>query len=118
MSGATMVASLSTINFGVWISNLPQVIFFVRNGAGVGTIGGGGIRNLAEITPEGDVMPFQVLIHHGYDANREIPGYAAPDLEKPYSFSAAVLAVPAGQPGHIFDPAFDGTGFQFAFNRT
>src|SRR5580698_737664 len=27
ISGATIVASLSTINFGVWISNLPQVIF-------------------------------------------------------------------------------------------
>ena len=27
ISGATIVASLSTINFGVLISNLPQVIF-------------------------------------------------------------------------------------------
>lgn len=27
ISGATIVASLSTMNFGVWISNLPQVIF-------------------------------------------------------------------------------------------
>ncbi len=27
ISGATMVASLSTMNFGVWMSNLPQVIF-------------------------------------------------------------------------------------------
>ena len=27
INGATMVASLSTINFGVRISNLPQVIF-------------------------------------------------------------------------------------------
>ena len=27
INGATMVASLSTINFGVCISNLPQVIF-------------------------------------------------------------------------------------------
>src|ERR1700722_3900660 len=27
INGATMVASLSTINFGVWISSLPHVIF-------------------------------------------------------------------------------------------
>jgi hypothetical protein len=27
MSGATMVASLSTMYFGVWMSSLPQVIF-------------------------------------------------------------------------------------------
>jgi hypothetical protein len=27
MSGATMVASLSTMNFGVFISSFPQVIF-------------------------------------------------------------------------------------------
>jgi len=27
INGATIVASLSTINLGVWISNLPHVIF-------------------------------------------------------------------------------------------
>lgn len=27
IKGATIVASLSTINLGVWISNFPQVIF-------------------------------------------------------------------------------------------
>ena len=62
----------------------------VRHGAGIRAIRGRRVRDLAEIAPEGNVVPFQVLVHHGDHADGEVARDAAADLEKAYPFTAAV----------------------------
>src|SRR5258706_11694802 len=42
---------------------------FIRNSAGIRTIGSGTIADLAEITPEWYIMPSQVLVHHRHYAD-------------------------------------------------
>lgn len=90
--------------------------FFIRDGTGVGAEAGGGVADLAEVGPEGDVVPFEVLIHHGDDADGEVSGDAASDLEESDAFTGAVGAVPIGQPDHVFDAAFHGGGAEFVFD--
>src|SRR5258705_1246811 len=46
--------------------------FFVRHGSGVRAKARGAVADLAEIAPEGDVFPFQILVHHGHNAYRKI----------------------------------------------
>src|SRR3569833_274276 len=53
----------------------------VRYGAGVRAEGGCGIGDLAEIAPVRNIVPFQVLVHHGHYADGKVPGDAAADLE-------------------------------------
>jgi hypothetical protein len=45
---------------------------FIRNRAGVGSVRSGRITDLAEITPERNIMPLQVLVHHRHHTNWEI----------------------------------------------
>ncbi len=111
-----MVASDSTMNLGVVMSNFAPGDFFVGYGTGIRSVGGGGIGNLAEIAPEWHVVPFQVLVHHRYHADGKVARDAAADLEKAHPFTAAVFAVPVRQPHHVLDAAFYGRGLQFAFD--
>jgi len=82
--------------------------FFVGDGTGVRTVGGGGVGNLAEIAPERDVVPFEVLVHHGDHADGEVAGDAATDLEEANALSGRVVAVPVGEPDHVFNAGFHG----------
>src|SRR5882672_3319293 len=50
-------------------------------------------------------MPFQILVHHGNDANGEITGNPATDLKKSYPFASGILTVPVREPDHVFDAA-------------
>ena len=54
----------------------------VGHGAGVGTIAGGRVADLAEVAPERRLLAFQILAQHGHDADREVAGNAAADLEE------------------------------------
>src|SRR5215203_2799910 len=54
---------------------------FVGNGAGIGAIARGRIGDLAEVSPDGNVLPLQILVEHGNDADRKVAGDAAADLE-------------------------------------
>src|SRR5690606_5967409 len=89
--------------------------FFVGNSAAVRTVRSSAVADLAEITPERNIMPLQVLVHHGYHANRKVPGNTAAYLEEAYAFPRRIITVPFSKPDHIFDPAFYGRGLQFAF---
>src|ERR1700754_3383781 len=62
-------------------------------------------------------MPFQVLVHHRDNANRKITCNATPDLEKANSLSTTVLAIPAGQPGHIFDALLHSVRLQLVLDN-
>src|ERR1700722_2635681 len=88
----------------------PPGDLFVRYGSRIRSVGGSRIRDLAKIAPERNIVPFQVLVHHWYDADGEVSGDAASDLEKSDALPTAILPVPAGQPAHILDPAFNSTG--------
>ena len=61
-------------------------------------------------------MPFQVLVHHRHNTNREITCNTATNLEKAYALSTTVVAVPIGQPNHVFDATFHGGGLHFIFD--
>src|ERR1700744_1602693 len=86
----------------------------VRDSARIGSEGCGRIGDLTKIAPERYVVPLQVLIHHRDHADRKVPRDPAADLEETDPFSAAVLPVPPGQPGHIFDPVLHRTRLQLA----
>jgi hypothetical protein len=68
--------------------------FFVGNCTAVRTKRCSGITDLAEITPERNIMPFKILVHHGYNANRKITCNTTTNLEKANAFATAVLAIP------------------------
>jgi hypothetical protein len=55
-------------------------------------------------------MPFEVLVHHGYNTYREITGDATTYLEKSYAFACRVISIPISQPNHVFDTIFYGAG--------
>src|SRR5690242_8545969 len=54
----------------------------VRHGAGVRTVRRGRVADLAEVAPERDAGALQVLMQHRDDADREVAGDAAADLEE------------------------------------
>ena len=54
----------------------------VRHGAGVRPITRRRIADLAEVTPQRHVGALKVLMQHWNDADREIAGDAAADLEE------------------------------------
>src|ERR1700736_6057179 len=56
--------------------------FFVGDCSGIGAVTGGGIADLAEIGPQRYVRALQILMQHGNDADREVAGDSAADLEK------------------------------------
>ena len=65
--------------------------FFVGNCAAIRSVGGGAVADLAEITPERNIVHFQILVHHGHNANWEIAGNTATNLEEANAFAAAVV---------------------------
>ena len=56
--------------------------FFVRDRARIRSEAGGGIADLAEITPLRHLLGDEVLIEQRHDANREIARDAAADLKE------------------------------------
>src|SRR5476649_251175 len=72
ISGATMVASDSIMNFGVSATSLPQGDLLVRHRAGVRPVARGRVADLAEIPPERHARQLQILMQHGDDADRKV----------------------------------------------
>src|SRR5690606_5296158 len=54
----------------------------VGNGPRVRAVARRRVADLAEVAPFRDVLDAQVLLEHRHDADREIPGDAASDLEE------------------------------------
>lgn len=87
--------------------------FFVGNSAGVAAVAGGGVADLAEIAPEGDAGAFEVLVEHGHDADGEVAGDAATDLEEADGAFAVFeefggSGIPLGEGGHVFNAGANG----------
>ena len=76
-----MDASDSMTNRGVAAVELAPGDFFVGHGAAVGAVGRGAVGNLAEVAPQAALLA-QVLHDQRHDADREIAGDAAADLEE------------------------------------
>ena len=109
MSGATIEASDSMMNFGVSTPSLPQVIFSFGHRAGVGAVARRRIADLAEVAPERHVVALQILVEHRHDADREVAGDAAADLEEAdRGVFAVVFGVPLGELHHVLDAGADG----------
>src|ERR1019366_9802613 len=82
--------------------------FFVGDGAGIGTVAGGGIADLAEVSPERNMFALKVLVEHGDHADGEVAGDAARDLEKAQRRGGGGLGVPLGQFHHVLDDGANG----------
>src|ERR1700733_10726360 len=67
---------------------------FVWHGSRIRTIGSGRIRYLAKITPERNVMPLEILVHHRHHADWKIACNSSSDLKKSHALSAGILPVP------------------------
>src|SRR5690606_13436798 len=81
--------------------------FLVGDGAGIAAVAGGGVADLAEVAPQGDVLALQILVQHGHDANGEVAGDAAADLKHAERAPAGAFGVEVGQPDHVFDAGAD-----------
>src|SRR5690349_21348552 len=68
--------------------------FFIGYGTAVRTVARGAVAYLAKIIPKRHIMPFQVLVHHRYYANREVACNTTTNLEKSDALAAAILPVP------------------------
>ena len=89
--------------------------FFVGNGTGVGAVAGGGVADLAEVGPEGNVFAAQILVEHGDDTDGEVAGDAAANLEKTERMAGGELRVPTGELDHVLDAGAHGADvFDFA----
>src|SRR5271170_3934742 len=75
---------------------------FIGHGTRIGTIAGGGVGNLAEISPKGRILHFQVLRKHRHYTDGEIACNTASDLKKTYSLTTGIFNVPVSKPNHIF----------------
>jgi len=83
--------------------------FFVWHGAGIAAVARGRIADLAEVTPERHAGAQQILMQHRHDADREIAGNAAADLEHAErAFLRGRARVKLGEPRHVFDAGADG----------
>ena len=82
--------------------------FFVGDGAGVASVARGGVADLAEVGPERDIRLAEVLVEHGDDADGEVAGDAAADLEEAYGGFVAGGGIPVGEGDHVFDAGADG----------
>jgi len=92
---------------GCVFSQLAPCDFFVWNGAGVRPVACGGIADLAEVRPEGGI-DFEVVLEQRNDADWEIAGDAASDLEHAEAAVLCDCAVMVNQPCHVFDAGTDG----------
>ncbi|MNY01065.1 hypothetical protein D3C86_1335780 [compost metagenome] len=61
-------------------------------------------------------MPFQILVHHWYNTDREIAGDTTTNLEEANSFTAAVCTVPLCQEDHIINTILNSAYLQLSFN--
>jgi len=86
--------------------------FLVGNCTGVGTIGGCGIGNLAEVSPEGSAFPAKILFHHGNAADGEVACGTAANLEE--TDAGGVLLVPVYEEHHDLYALDDHMGIIFA----
>ena len=77
--------------------------FFIGNSPGIGSIRSSRITDLAEITPERHIMPFQILVHHRHHTDREITGDTATYLEETNAFATRIVAIPICKPDHVFN---------------
>src|SRR4051812_12191054 len=56
--------------------------FFVGHRAGVAAVARRRVADLAEIAPQRHARAAEILVQHGYDADREIAGDTAANLEE------------------------------------
>ena len=63
--------------------------FFVGNCTTITTVTGCTVADLAEITPERNIVHFKILVQHRHHANREITGNTATNLEKTNAFTCS-----------------------------
>ena len=91
--------------------------FFIGDGAGVAAVAGSRIADLAEVGPEGDIGLAEVLMEHGDDADGEVAGDAAADLEEPDGGFETGGGIPVGEGDHVFDAGADGVDiFHISFD--
>lgn len=81
---------------------------FVGHRPRIRTVAGGAIGDLAEIAPKRNVGHFHILIQHRNHTDGEIACDTTTYLEETNTFSARIVNIPLGQPGHVFNARFHG----------
>jgi hypothetical protein len=82
--------------------------FLVRHRAAVAAVTRGRIADLAEVTPERHAGAQQILMQHRHDADREVAGNAAANLEHSQrALLGGRARVKIREPSHIFDAGAD-----------
>src|SRR5690606_36164681 len=77
--------------------------FLVWHRSGIRTVAGSRVTYLAEVTPERNTIPLEILVKHRHHTNGEIAGNSTTDLEESDSLVTGVLRIPVCQPHHILD---------------